>query len=182
MRRSRSKKNRNPKMGVRNRTKGAIKKMHQLKAIYGCKVVLYIEPQDDVPSAYESEGGLLQRISSFSLPESQVFNPNKLESASNTPGSTTDAPWSSPSPTPSISSMPSHITLSSVSSSHSAISPAPSTTPEAPDPDTTAHAPQLTLPAEMRNSQSPPRQAVEAQAISRRQDIFQLFLLGHCFD
>ncbi|UKZ61671.1 uncharacterized protein TrAtP1_002929 [Trichoderma atroviride] len=75
-RRRRSRLNRNPARGMKNRQIGLGKKAHEYSVAYGSDVVIIIQGQNGHYSGYQSQPGLLRRLRSASVSDDQLLGPD----------------------------------------------------------------------------------------------------------
>ncbi|PON20267.1 hypothetical protein TGAM01_v210863 [Trichoderma gamsii] len=75
-RRRRSRLNRNPARGMKNRQIGLGKKAHEYSVAYGSDVVIIIQGQNGHYSGYQSQPGLLRRLRSVSVSDDQLLGPD----------------------------------------------------------------------------------------------------------
>lgn len=74
-RRHRSRLNRNPARGMKNRQIGLGKKAHEYSVAYGSDVVIVIQGQNGHYSGYQSQPGLLRKLRSVSVSDDQLLGP-----------------------------------------------------------------------------------------------------------
>ncbi|PTB34939.1 hypothetical protein M441DRAFT_63110 [Trichoderma asperellum CBS 433.97] len=95
-RRRRSRLNKNPARGMKNRQIGLGKKAHEYSVAYGSDVIIIIRGPDGHYNGYQSQPGLLRRLRSVSVPDDQLLGPDYFSSelqrkTSWSEGSTTDS-------------------------------------------------------------------------------------------
>lgn len=74
-RRPRLRMNRNPSIGMRNRQVGITKMAHTWSSLYGGDVLVVIRKDNGEWGGYQSDPSLIQNLSSFRFPESQILGP-----------------------------------------------------------------------------------------------------------
>jgi hypothetical protein len=75
-RRRRSRLNKNPARGMKNRQIGLGKKAHEYSVAYGSDVVIIIRGPDGHYTGYQSQPGLLRRLRSVSVSDDQLLGPD----------------------------------------------------------------------------------------------------------